>query len=277
MGRHRRFLIALVPGVAALGWLDYLTGPLVAFSLFYLLPVLGAGWWLGRVPALVVGAEEALAWTLCDLGWFGLAHPWASAWNAVTRFIILVGAGLLIARVRGDQQRLQELARVDALTGLCNARAFRERLELEMARSRRGQAALCVAFLDLDNFKRVNDLHGHAAGDDLLRAVASAIRESVRDVDLPARLAGDEFVVYFYDPQPEAVESAVRRILERVQAAGALPDVQVTASAGIAVAHAPASADELIRLADAAMYRAKASGKNQLAFAGPHSLRLPLS
>jgi diguanylate cyclase (GGDEF)-like protein/PAS domain S-box-containing protein len=160
--------------------------------------------------------------------------------------------------------QLAELAGRDPLTALANRRLFTEHLDAALARARRSQLGLGVAWLDLNDFKRVNDKHGHATGDSLLQDVARRLRASVRETDLVARLGGDEFLVPLPDlPLADAeaaaatvIERTVQSLAEPLVAAGAA--LRVTASVGISFYPADAtSAAELLAHADAAMYQNK--------------------
>ena len=173
---------------------------------------------------------------------------------------------------RRAQVELTRLALHDPLTGLPNRATLEDRLSQALARGRRYDRGLAVLFCDLDQFKAVNDRLGHAAGDEVLRAVAARLSRAVRPADTVARLGGDEFVVLCEElpDVPEAPEIAeIAEIAERLQAALAPPltvngeDVAVTASIGIAVAapHRGAGPAELLHEADQAMYRAKSSGR----------------
>ena len=168
------------------------------------------------------------------------------------------------------RQRLSDamahLAWHDPLTGLANRSVFLDRVEhaLEMQTRRGGQ--LAVLFCDLDGFKRVNDLFGHAAGDELLVEVARRMRSSVRQTDTVARLGGDEFAVLLEDVQGDAeVDAACQRILKALGARSSVrgEDVSVTTTIGVAMSGTGASADALLSQADMAMYYGKAHGKNR--------------
>ncbi|HTL38266.1 MAG TPA: EAL domain-containing protein, partial [Kofleriaceae bacterium] len=158
----------------------------------------------------------------------------------------------------------------DALTGLANRALFRDRVDHAIARSARHGAAPAVLFLDLDNFKAVNDGLGHAAGDELLCTVARRLQNVMRASDTCARLGGDEFAVLIEEP-PDSPDSGAHaaHVAERMIAAlntvcaiaGA--DIGMTVSVGIAVARRGETGDELLRNADLAMYRAKSNGKNR--------------
>jgi diguanylate cyclase (GGDEF)-like protein len=159
----------------------------------------------------------------------------------------------------------------DELTGLANRRRFMEVVELELKRAERFQSPLGLLLVDLDDFKLVNDRFGHGTGDEVLRALSDVFRESLRDVDLAARLGGEEFAVLL----PETDYSGAAGVAERLRASLAslelaTPDGEgfgVTASFGVAVYPEAQSVDELLRTADAALYRAKAEGKNRVALA----------
>jgi diguanylate cyclase (GGDEF)-like protein len=202
------------------------------------------------------------------------------AWNTLSLLVIFVAVGWLVGRVRRDRdsilaanQRLSELldsearlARTDPITELPNWRAFDERLGVEIARARRSGAHLCVGYIDLDNFKRVNDRYGHGAGDALLRKIAQGVREVLRPEDDLARMGGDEFAFLLSTARADSLEEIGQRVLERVrQAAASYPDTQVTASVGM-VCGLPLrrGQEELLTLADKAMYQAKQAGKGRV-------------
>ena len=155
---------------------------------------------------------------------------------------------------RSLEQQLRHQAFHDALTGLPNRALFLDRLSHSLARTRRGHEPLAVVFIDLDDFKAVNDSFGHVAGDELLVAVAGRIRMSVRESDTPARMGGDEFAILLEDaPTVEAARESANRILEALRLPFRLQeqDVAIRASAGIAMYASPEqSADELLRNAD---------------------------
>ena len=169
-------------------------------------------------------------------------------------------------------QRLSELALQDPLTGLANRTALQQHLDLALARSLRRNELLAVMLIDLDGFKPINDQHGHGYGDLVLAEVAQRLRQYVRDTDLPARLGGDEFVVICENVQSaEDAQDLARRLLEGLDTPMHLEDraVRVGASIGIALSRGADDATRLIRLADAAMYRAKAEGRNRVRLASP--------
>jgi diguanylate cyclase (GGDEF)-like protein len=175
------------------------------------------------------------------------------------------------------EEELAFLATHDPLTGLPNRTLILDRIEQMLARSRRSQTPVAALFVDLDNFKSINDTLGHAVGDELLRAVAARLEGVVRDIDALGRLGGDEFVVIAEELSlaagPELIAERLLEALQQPFNLGADKDTRVTVAASIGIAAADgvsaamqgASADELLREADIAMYSAKWDGKNRYA------------
>ena len=162
-------------------------------------------------------------------------------------------------------EAMAHLAWHDPLTSLANRALFMDRVEHAMEMQHRRSGRLAVLFCDLDGFKRVNDLFGHAAGDEVLVEVGRRIRAAVRQEDTVARLGGDEFAVLLEDVRSEDVELACNRILQSLRGGIQLygEDVAVTTSIGVAMSETGASADALLSQADLAMYHAKSQGKDR--------------
>jgi diguanylate cyclase (GGDEF)-like protein len=166
-----------------------------------------------------------------------------------------------VLELRETKDQLYHQAFHDALTGLANRLLFADRVAHALAR-RSGN--VIVIYIDLDDFKPVNDTYGHEAGDVLLCAVAERLRDSLRPADTPARLGGDEFAVLLTDVAVADVSTIADRIMRNFGAAVDLGDatIGIAASMGIAIADSGSMpADELLRKADAAMYVAKRGGK----------------
>jgi diguanylate cyclase (GGDEF)-like protein len=274
-------VLLVVLMLATVGLLDYVTGPWLSFALLYVTPVLAAAWWLGRTPAILAGIVAGLAWFQAE-AWGHRGEPdRVLLWNSLSRLVMLVVMAGMVVRIREDRNRLKDvnakladllsgaekLARTDPLTGLPNRRAFTERLADELTRAKRSGGPVCIAYLDVDNFKTLNDREGHPEGDEFLRRIAQAIKDTVRATDVAARLGGDEFAVLFADAKRIAVEALAQRLLARVRALGdRYPGLDLGASVGMAwFAEPPAAADILLQRADAAMYRAKEAGKHRFA------------
>lgn len=164
------------------------------------------------------------------------------------------------------ENELRELSRVDTLTGLANRRHFNERLEEALARTKRGTVSMALMFLDIDLFKSINDTYGHAAGDMVLTTLASRLQCGVRNTDLVARLAGDEFVVIM---ENVASRDDASRFAEKLISTTRLPieiaGLQITATFSIGIALTDGKAvdkDMILDYADQALYSAKSAGRN---------------
>lgn len=163
------------------------------------------------------------------------------------------------------EERLRQHAFYDTLTGLPNRVLFMERLEHALTRVERASArTLAVMFLDVDDFKVINDTLGHAAGDNVLAAIGERLGSVARRIDTPARFGGDEFTLLLEDLEgPDDILAVADRLADRLAEPFRIGghDLTLSASLGIAVADGPSSAEELVRHADMAMYRAKENGK----------------
>ncbi|QFU00740.1 putative diguanylate cyclase YdaM [Halomonas sp. THAF5a] len=177
------------------------------------------------------------------------------------------GVLLDITARKEEEQRTQTLVRTDMLTGVLNRRAFFDYGEAVRALAARHGRSVPLAMLDIDHFKRLNDTHGHAAGDLALQAFATTCRDCLRPYDLFARIGGEEFAVMLVDTSPEEALGVLDRLRSAVEALEL--DVQgaclrVTVSLGLAVIPPQGSLDFALSQADAALYRAKREGRNRL-------------
>ena len=164
------------------------------------------------------------------------------------------------------EEKLRRQATVDTLTGLLNRGAIMDRLAREMERAQRENHPICVAIVDLDHFKRINDTHGHSAGDAALREAASKMSSVLRPYDAVGRYGGEEFIVVF----PSCDESVAMSIAERIRSSIEQrieiesKGIEITASIGVAQADGSLTSDAVIRAADNALFRAKQSGRNRV-------------
>lgn len=255
--------LLLIPLLATI---DRVTGYEVSSSIFYLLPVFLVTWVAGLQWGALVALASAGAWGAMDLA---AGHTYSNDWIPVWNSLVLLG-GLCIGAVflsifSTAVRQLSDLALRDSLTGLHNTRSFYSHFNHEIARHSRSGLPLTVAYLDLDHFKAVNDTLGHAAGDDLLRAVGASLTSVLRQVDVVARLGGDEFGVLM----PETGQEAASVVLPRVHAAlsdrmrATAPGVE---KAGVTIGavvyeNPPESPDHAVSVADTLMYEGKDSGR----------------
>jgi len=258
-------LIAWATLAAGVFVLNVRTAPDLRLGILYVIPVLlaasqdGMGW----------GISFALATALLRFG-VGIDQlPLETSLQVrilnEVAYLAVVGVAIAgLSQLRRTQAQLELLATHDPLTTVLNARAFASQVAQELGRNRRYGRPLALIYLDLDDFKRVNDAHGHATGDAVLRLVADAMRSAVRQADFVGRLGGDEFGVLL----PETDGSVAHSVANRL--AGGIRTVfrgtpSVTASIGVvAVTGTEAGSDELLRKADQAMYEAKRAGKDRV-------------
>jgi diguanylate cyclase (GGDEF)-like protein len=245
--------------------LTVFAGENVVVTIFYLVPVglaaASAGSRVGLVVAfLAAGAEMLSRWTA---GPGNHQHAAQLVISEMLQLPVFAGAAGLVGALRGHLDLMRELARTDPVSGLPNRRALGEMAEVERLRARRSRAPLSLAYVDLDGFKALNDTLGHDAGDRTLRRVGEALRSSVRETDLVARIGGDEFALLLPCTEPSVASAMGERILASVAAAGATNQVTIRASVGIVTFLIPPdSVDALLGAADAAMYRVKNGSKN---------------
>jgi len=185
----------------------------------------------------------------------------------VTHFVAIQHDVTAITR---EREEIQRLAYHDSLTGLPNRASFLESLERGIARAAPDQRLIALLFLDLDDFKPINDALGHAAGDELLVAVAERLRAAVRKTDAVARLGGDEFAVLLTDVEhPDTAGALAGKLVDRIGQPYMLSGRRIEVGVSIGISVYPrdgATVDTLLSHADAAMYAAKARGRRQYRF-----------
>jgi diguanylate cyclase (GGDEF)-like protein len=253
--------------IILIGYLDYITGPEIAIILLYILPIALAVWYAENIFGIFMSIISAIAWF--SASYFSTprySHPIIPYWNALVMLAIFSFFSYLLSVLRKALEREKMLSRIDALTGAMNSRSFYELAEMELTRAARYRHPFAVSYLDLDNFKYVNDHFGHAVGDTLLKTVTNTLRESLRASDIFARLGGDEFAIII----PEAGdEASIYTLLSKVQInlleTMKKNDWPVTFSIGAVIFQTPPhSVDEMIHLPDKIMYSIKHSGKNRI-------------
>lgn len=252
--------------VLVLGGIDIGTGFELSFSIFYLGPVALATWYGSRRIGIVTAIVAGCMWYLSDLAAGATySHPAIPVWNTLVRlgFFLITATLLSSVRVRFDVER--RFARTDTLTGVLNRRAFEERLELALALAARERRAIALAYVDVDDFKQVNDRRGHAEGDRVLVTIARALAGSIRRTDAVARLGGDEFALLLSSTEPAGARQLLDKIARSLREVSRSAGLEITCSIGaVTFGTPPSSAAAAIAAADALMYKAKRSGKDAL-------------
>lgn len=252
--------------VSILGWIDYVTGYELSFSLFYLLPIALVAWYSSGPACYVYGMGAAVVWGYSNyLAGEPYSHIGYHFWNPAIRVCFFFITSVLLQKVRMLLDREKDLSRKDHRTGLLNGAGFEETFLQEHSRSVRQSHSMGLIFIDLDKFKFVNDTLGHAEGDKVLVSVAKALCANLRLSDRVGRLGGDEFAVILPETRLEDLESVAAKLVECVSELSRREGWPVTASVGAVHLENPQPADDLKRflsLCDQLMYRVKHQGRN---------------
>lgn len=249
-------------------WIDYWTGSELAFSIFYLAPIALISWYSGRPLGIVFSLLAAGMWYGADsLAGKVYSPPAIGYWNTCVRLGYFLIVNHLVSRVRRELHRVRRLSQRDFLTtGAYNRRHFSELAEAELERVERYGRPLSLAYIDLDNFKTVNDTRGHEVGDELLKTVVNLLTENLRKPDIVARIGGDEFLVLFPETDGDQVRPVMERILVRTREAMKARDLPVAMSVGVATCTTKLSLDDFIKVADRQMYVSKNGGKDMASY-----------
>jgi diguanylate cyclase (GGDEF)-like protein len=237
----------------------YLTGPEMTLSLFYLLPIMLAAWHVGLWAGVIMAFCCAGLWLLADLAVINaFRRPVIPIVNETFRLLVFLIIAWITATLHKALAKQKVLANIDPLTRISNRRAFFDLAERELKRARRFNYPLSVLYMDLDNFKGVNDDHGHQVGDELLCLVARDIQARIREIDILARLGGDEFCVLLVDSTPIASQKVSQKLQLSITELMRRHNWPVTISIGAATfLSLPGSVSEMIASADQLMYVAK--------------------
>ncbi len=262
------WIITNIALVGMLGIIDYLTGNELSFSLFYLFPITLAAWYANRAQGISISILSAVTWLAADfIEGEDYSHPIIYFWNTLIRFGFFLVVTYLVSELHKTQNAIQTLARTDYITEAINSRYFHEVLETEINRSSRYKRPFTLVYLDLDDFKLVNDRLGHAEGDQLIRFIAGELKRLVRSTDIVSRLGGDEFAILFPETGQEEAKVIMSKVHIHLGEKLGKKYPLVTFSAGaITYIASPNSSAETIRLADELMYIVKNSTKDSVLY-----------
>lgn len=250
---------------ALLGVVDYYSdirfGVDYTLALFYLLPVAFVAWFAGRNAAIAI----AVACVFIKIAIHAHFQEVLSLliWKNGTAFVFFLFIGVILAKMRKMLDHERALSRIDHLTGAVSRRAFLEITTREIFHLRRHGHPFTIAYIDLDNFKEINDTYDHSTGDFLLQMLVATISANLRRTDIVSRLGGDEFAILLTNSDDKAALVAIHKIREELHGSMKQHKLPATFSIGmITCVAAPKNADEIISLADNLMYEVKRSGKN---------------
>ncbi|MBL8103744.1 MAG: GGDEF domain-containing protein [Anaerolineales bacterium] len=244
--------------------LDYVTGTELSFSLFYLIPIILFAWSINGTAGIIIASVSAGIWFVIELISGPEVSLFVNFWNAIIRLGFFLVPVLLIRNLEHEKEH----ARTDFLTGAMNTRSFHDVTQSEIDRSVRYQRPFTVAFIDIDNFKTVNDTFGHAFGDMVLRVIAQSIKRNLRKTDTIARVGGDEFALLLPETDTDTARIAISKMQKRLQEEMTTKKWPVTFSIGVISLNAPQlSVDDILGLADKLMYSVKNYGKDNIKYA----------
>jgi diguanylate cyclase (GGDEF)-like protein len=268
-GQSRGFLFTLAVLLNVLiGLLEYFSGHEISFGLFYLVPVALVSRCQGRIEGPLICLICAATWLVAD---FTSGHQysqlWIPFWNALVSLGFFLAVSFSLRAIRCSMQSLEDMSKIDVLTGTANSRGFRERAQMEIDRALRYGHEISMAYLDVDDFKTINDNYGHGVGDQVLARIGDVISRHIRSTDMLARLGGDEFAILFPETGAELAKGIMNRIHEHLLEDVQINGLPVTLSGGaVSFVVIPNSVDEMINKADHLMYVSKNYGKNRFTF-----------
>lgn len=253
--------------VAVIGIIDYLIGPGISLGILYLAPTALATWYIGQKSGIAVALLSAIVGRATDvIAGVIIAHPWLTAWNVFVHLGFMVIIVSLITHQKSFLRIEQQLARTDSLTGIFNRGEFIDRLQYVFNIAKREHWSVTLAYIDIDDFKNINDEKGHAEGDKVLRLVAAQLLASVRHTDIVARVGGDEFAVALPHGDRTAAESFIKQLLSALPIA--INEATVTCSIGcLTFSPPPPDAESALKATDVLMYQVKKHGKSNVTYA----------
>jgi len=242
-------------------FLDIVSGTDFTLAFFYLLPIAFVAWFAGKPAGIAISLISAI--TRMSINPLLNQSLSQVIWRNLNVFAFFIIIALLLAKLRQMLDHEREMSRTDFLTGAVNSRAFMQTVSDEIYRQQRYCHPFALAYIDLDNFKEINDSYGHTTGNFVLRTVVETISANLRRTDVIARLGGDEFAILLPDTDAAAAPVAIDKIREQLHIAMKRHKLSITFSIGLLTCQTPpGSADEIITSADNLMYEVKKSGKN---------------
>ena len=253
--------VILLGGVAAL---DFITGAELSFSIFYLIPIALFTWAVDGKVGIAAAFISAGIWLFIEIiSSSDYSSAFVYFWNAVIR----LGFFLLPVLFLRNLEQERRLARTDFLTGAANNRQFRDQTQREIDRSARYRHPFTMVFIDIDNFKLINDTFGHTFGDKVLKAIVENIKSNLRKTDVIARMGGDEFALLLPEVNPENARTAISKMRQKLQEEMLKNKWPITFSIGVVSVITPDLAvDEVISIADKMMYSVKNYGKDNIRY-----------
>ena len=241
----------------------------ITTATFFLIPIALVTWYGSYRQGIFFAFLCAFIWYLVDTVFDAhpYSHPWITYWNTGVRLVLFLITALFLTRFKYQLSNEKNLSRTDSLTGVMNGRGFAEAAEKIFELGARHGRPTSLAYIDMDDFKKVNDELGHSAGDRVLQTVGEIFLKSMRKTDVVCRLGGDEFAIALPETSEAGAKSAFSKLRKNLAQAMQKNNWPVGFSIGvISFDFPPSNFDEAIKLADALMYQVKKSGKNNILF-----------
>lgn len=251
----------------SIGYIHFLSGKELALSFFFLVPIVATTWYSGTYAGIVMAIMSIVVWLFADLKMISsYSAKWLPFVNELLRLTVFLFIVSILHRMKKMISIHRNLSILDSLTNLLNRRGFNIEGFKEIERSRRTGNPFSIVYMDIDNFKTINDSLGHHTGDDLLACVGRILKTKLRNMDIAARLGGDEFLMMLPRTSGRSSEQAVKKLKNFLDEAMARNNWDVTFSFGVAsfARGIPTSINIAISAADSLMYKAKNSGKNKI-------------
>ena len=238
----------------------------ISLAFIYLLPIAVMSWFVSKEVGFLICGLSAIAEHFIHRNIdIEQLRNFDFYWNTGVILLLYAIISYLLSNLRLSLDRERELARIDDKTGVANKRLFLELAGLEVKKSNRFRHPLTVIYMDIDDFRQLNENLGYAIGDKLLKAVAETIKSNLRETDIIARIGGDEFIILLpgsgYEPSQTVIERLQKQLYKMMQENQWVATFSIGAATFI---NPPKSVEEMIHRADRFMYIAKTNGKNQL-------------
>jgi diguanylate cyclase (GGDEF)-like protein len=262
--RETALLMVVIISVAA-----YLLGYEITTATFFLIPIALTTWYGNQRQGIYFSLLSAFIWHLIDTGIsaHSYSHPLIPYWNTSVRLGLFLITTQFLTLLKSQLNSEKSLSRTDSLTGVMNGRGFAEVAEKMFELGARHGRPTCLAYIDMDDFKQVNDQRGHSAGDRVLQTVGEVLLKSMRKTDAVCRLGGDEFAIALPETNEAGAQVSFNKLRNNLALAMQKNNWPVGFSIGvISFDLPPANFDEAVRLADALMYQVKKNGKNNILF-----------
>jgi diguanylate cyclase (GGDEF)-like protein len=248
---------------AGIGAFDLVAPDEATHSFLYILPIAFVTWFSGIRLGIAILLMCTVLWSLNNI----VESLLISSWNIISTLLFFTAIAALLNKTRAMWENEKKLSRTDPLTGAINLRAFTELVEYEILRSQRDGLPFSLAYLDLDNFKHVNDAYGHSAGDGLLKSIVSNMVHHLRKTDVIARLGGDEFAIFLPATDQTSIKVVMPKIRDELYKLTGHNNWPITVSMGVLTCtDGTGDFDTLVTRADKLMYAVKRAGKDNIRY-----------